>query len=1161
MLAKSWKYIIFFVIAHCFLLKCGKSQSINNQRVKQLIINDTLIVVDSLSIIPNSFKIFYKDALLDSSSYSLDFVNAKLTVNETLLNDTLSINYRVFPVYFEKTFQLRDSSIIDAYGDERFQSFEINNEAKDGYINFGKLNYNGSFSRALSLGNQQDLVVNSNFNLQFSGTLLNDVAVNAAISDQTIPIQPDGNTAQLQDFDKIFIEFKRKNSSLTFGDLLIRNEPGYFLRYLKKLQGVDLKTSFKNNKDWEFDTGASLAIAKGKFTRNTFIGEEANQGPYKLKGAQNELFIIVLSGTERVFVDGQQLQRGANKDYTIDYNLGELIFTNNFLITKDKRIAIEFEYAEQNYSKTLARAYHQAEMGKWQLGLNFFSSQDGKNQPIGGPFSNEHLTVLNNSGNDIAKAVIPGYSLAQYNPAQNLYIVKDTTVNEKLYNDVFELSNDSTKILFSTNFTNVGFGNGNYIISAALNNNRTYQWVAPDSITGLLNGNFEPVIQLATPQRQQLTTLNAGYAINKNQKIKTELALSNSDVNTFSVIGDSTNIALAANINYTGEISIHEKKKVKLTNTIDYEYKPSNFKTIERYRAVEFKRNWNTAYQSDTVTENWLRIKSSLSFKNGTFTPFYNRLNSKTYYKGDNVGFLFSYNNASITANANSNLLISIEDLKQSNYLINNYTFNKQFKLFTTGATFLQEILSNKNIKTANFESSSFRFDEYGWSISTSEENNKRYVKLNLGLRDDFEINANEMLRKSQAIYGTIKGIFETENRKNGLQYGVTYRSLNFTNNFESRAGENTLLANVDYKLNLFKGFLKSKSLYKISVGQQQKVEYTFAEVQAGQGNFSWVDYNNNNIKEENEFEISAFVDSARYIRLTIPTDLYVKTNRLEFNQTAQMDFKRIINSKNRFTKFLSNLQLNSTYTLDKHSQTDSSFFNLYNPYYQSSLDSSLVNGTIQMYNKLNYNKSSTKFNAELFHNLNNNKVLLNSGFDERNTSNIGAKMRWTIVKSLSFENIAKQGYIINSSNSFTNRNFNIELKEINPSISSIIKKRLRLGLACRYKIATNTNKEFGNNERLNLSEITFDSRFNQPGKGSIQANFTYNSIAFTGDETTSLAYTMLESLRTGDNYRWTLRYNRNLKRGINFSINYNGRKLGMLPITHTGNASIRAIF
>jgi len=556
----NWKYGILSVIAYCFFISNGKAQSINNKRNTQFIVNDTsLIIIDSLSIIPNSFKILYEDVPLDSTKYSIDFVKAQLKIDETYLNDTLLISYRVFPVYFEKTYQLRDSNIIDNYGDERLQAFELKDNEDGDYIDFGKLNYNGSFSRALRVGNQQDLVVNSNFNLQFSGTLLNDVAVNAAISDQTIPIQPEGNTAQLQDFDKIFIEFKRKQNTLTFGDLLVRNQQGYFLRYLKKLQGADLKTSFKNQNGWQFNTGASAAIAKGKFTRNTFIGEESNQGPYKLKGEQNELFIIILSGTERVFVDGQLLQRGANKDYTIDYNLGELIFTNNFLITKDKRIAVEFEYAEQNYSKTMARAYHQAEMGKLQLGVNFFSEQDGKNQPIGGPFSNEQLTVLADAGNELNKAVLPGYSLMQYQPDQNLYLVKDTTVNEIVYKDVFELSNDSTKILFAVSFSNVGFGNGNYIISKALNNNRTYEWAAPDTITGNLNGNFEPIIQLVTPKRRQLTTVNAGYAINEKHKIKSEVALSNGDFNTLSAIGDSSNLTVATAINYTGAIPISKK--------------------------------------------------------------------------------------------------------------------------------------------------------------------------------------------------------------------------------------------------------------------------------------------------------------------------------------------------------------------------------------------------------------------------------------------------------------------------------------------------------------------------------------------------------------------------------------------------------------------------
>ena len=238
----------------------------SNFHVKKVAVTKDSVVLDTASIVPNTFKIID----VDSSYYKLDFVKAVLYWKTKPSTDSVLLTYRTFPFKLNSVVQrLSFDSVMNNVYLKPFE-FNQNNEEQRGLLDFGNIQANGSLGRDLSFGNNQDAVVNSNFQLQLNGMLRDSIEIAAAITDNNLPIQPDGTTQQLNEFDQVYLQFKKHNWQMNFGDIDIRQNQMYFLNFYKRLRGFSFQTTNALSPKSQSSTLVSGSIAKGKFTRNIF---------------------------------------------------------------------------------------------------------------------------------------------------------------------------------------------------------------------------------------------------------------------------------------------------------------------------------------------------------------------------------------------------------------------------------------------------------------------------------------------------------------------------------------------------------------------------------------------------------------------------------------------------------------------------------------------------------------------------------------------------------------------------------------------------------------------------------------------------------------------------------------------------------------------------
>lgn len=1077
--------------------------------------------------------------------FSILFTYNKLLLAQSGVDST---NRFLYKRYFHK-----DPSLLLLKSKVVANPFAITDQSKkDVVIGLSDLNRSGSISRAITIGNNQDLSVSSSLNLQMSGRISDDIEIIAAISDDNIPIQPEGNTQQIQEFDRVFIQLMNPNYSVIAGDYELRKPNSYFLNYLKKVKGAMVGTQYDFENGFSTRNAASIAIAKGKYNRMIILGREGNQGPYRLTGLYNEQFIIVLAGTERVYLDGILLKRGDNEDYTIDYNTAEIIFSPKRLITAYSRITIEFEYSDKNYSRTLTTVSTEQKYKTWAFRFNYYNEQDSKNRPLLQELNDEKKRFIASQAYIDNRGFYLSEDSVGFNNSEVRYKKVDSSGQV-----IYVYSTNPEDAIYKVNFSEFGANKGNYILDQTLANGRVFKWVSP--VNGIPQGTHEPLVYLVAPRRNSYYT----FAVDKSFKklfINNEVSISDLDDNLFSKKGNQRSVANKTTITHTKNLRKDSLNNYQLKNTAQLEIVGADFKFLEYYRPQEFNREFaldpSTIFKGNQI---WLSYLTSFENNNKPIVQYkFSTFKSADVYNSiqNSINADYTFGKYKFNGSASINLVDASKfDASKSNFIKHRFDFSRSLKYFNIGISEETEMNTSRSTTSDSLRMLSFSFKDYRIYINNKEGQLNKY-RLEYSNRLD-QLPFNNALLTSTRAQGIGLITEFTKNQNSILSVNYNYRQLEVYRTTTNLKSENNNLLRVNHDARIKNGLLVINTFYELNTGQEPKRSFTYVQVPAGQGVYIHRDYNNNGIKELNEFEIAKFSYEADYIRITLNNNDFVRTKGTAVSQNILLDPQRLFMNASGFRKFVSNFSNQLNYKIEKKTLFNSNENN-FNPFDITINDSSLITLNTQFRESIFVKRTDPVFGAEYTYQNNSAKLLLSLGFDSRTTYEHIVRTRWNIFAKYSLNVEAKIVEKNSLNESANDRNYNLDAVSVSPEFAIQYDASWRLAFIYKYQTIENN---IAGKESANQNKIGAELKFNSGGKTSLTAAINYINNDFIGNQNSAIAYEILEALQPGKNYTWSANWQRNISETFQLSVIYEGRNSESSRVIHSGSMQARAFF
>lgn len=1122
-------------------------------------------------IIPSSERLRLKNfRLMPNIHYSFDYRNGKVVLlREMPSADSLLITYRKYPFPLIVDYYHRELAAFSKNDSARSDSGEITAreirprflENIDGYQS--NLQKSGSIVRGIEIGNNQDLTLNSGLNLQLSGKISPDVELIAALTDESTPIQPEGNTQTLREVDKVFVRIKSPYIGGTLGDFNMRYQNSLFGNIQRKLQGVSVENDLKKTHQQ-----ITFGTSRGFFHSNKFLAQEGNQGPYLLTGRNGEREIIILAGTERVYVDGVLQVRGENNDYIIDYGLSQITFTSNKLITSENRIEIDFEYTSifQRYGRNFLGFSSTARdvAGRFNYDVRLFREWDDTNNLLedDAPLSSEEEAALREAGDDPLAAFTTGATL----------------VGAGKGNYIKSTDSDGTEIFvyagtdlgdYNVRFTGVGFGNGDY----------TRERIGVYTYVGKGNGSYLPIRLVPLAGDKKLANISLGANVSKNWLIKGELAATSADQNVFSEIGDSDNQGSAFQLTSSLKdttFAFLGRRLGSLQFETRWTRQDSSFNPLDRPLQPEYAYKWNLDARSLTNEEN--SLESSLYFQPNRFLRIGGSLG--TIDKGDLIsssrrtGEMQTFNTALPDITARLESVESKTAFDDSEWQRQSLTLIRPFTRFTPRFEYKNEDRRVESINSGQI--TGFVYDDFQSSLALQRMFGIDWM-LQHQVRRDFLYNPNnggETLRQADTQTLSLQGDILPDKPVKG-KFSVAFREKDFDPFFEQLPADSlpiyqpdaqfqdtswqdrqSHLANLELNYRNKSGTFNARWDYKVASELQALREIRYLAVEGNRGNFRFDSTLMEYVPDPQGDFIQLFFQTGDFESIIRLESAFQVQYRPRTSPTKKMDFWKGLSRRMSFLSYLKvEEQSREDNILDIYLLNLDKFHNA----------TSSLRGVYIINQDIYYNERNPSWGLLFRSRYRDN--LTNQFLDAVNNETRISWERLLEMRRLFFRRkLNITGQIQHSFNkrwvtSSPSRNLNILSQVYGSKINYRPSVRWQFQLDLERGIQQDRNADMP--LQVNFWDIQPQISFSLRGKARASLNMTYLRVSTPENPTDrAIPFEMGQGKKIGDSWQWNARFEYFISTNVTINANYNGRRdAEALRTLHIGKAEVRAFF